>query len=436
MARGDGSVSEVKRRDGRSYRPKHWRIKIPLGSDPVTGKRRTPLSRTVKGTKTEALKVRDQMRAELQAGYNGGDDSATFESFADQWFLGRKASGKLSKTRLARVKGIVKLLKSYLGNVKLGDITPLVVDSTIEKIREDKTKALGRYSNTTLNMVFKVLRQILEKAVDYGLIANNPTSKAEVPQPEATMRKSLSSNQVLDLIHLLDGKEAEAIELMVSARDRQTQGPHEGQTITLPGMRQISYLIASRIGLATGMRRGEVLGLVWNSVDLDEGLICVRQSINVYGELKEPKTRAGCRILAIDDKTREHLNIWHERQGEELRFLGLAQDPSTPVCCSNKGHFINPNHFSNWWRYFVNENEFPGLKFHELRHTQASQLIAHGTDLKEVQYRLGHSSFSLTMDLYAHALPANDRRAAETIGSLFVEPVIIADGSPVFRLVS
>lgn len=95
------------------------------------------------------------------------------------------------------------------------------------------------------------------------------------------------------------------------------------------------------------------------------------------------------------------------------------QSGSTPDCCSDKGEFVNPTNFSRWWRGFAEKSGFPHLKFHELRHTQASQLIANGVDIKTVQGRLGHASATLTMNQHAHALPENDRKAAELIGTLF-----------------
>ena len=93
-------------------------------------------------------------------------------------------------------------------------------------------------------------------------------------------------------------------------------------------------------------------------------------------------------------------------------------DTTTPACCSDTGDYMNANNFSHWWRTFANASGFTGLKFHELRHTQASQLAASGMDVKTVRHRLGHSSATLTMNLYAHALPENDDKAADPIGSL------------------
>ena len=190
----------------------------------------------------------------------------------------------------------------------------------------------------------------------------------------------------------------------------------------------IGNVIAVRIGLATGMRRGEILALTWDHIDLDGAMIQVEKSITVYGEVKDPKSEAGKRALNIDADTVEHLRTWKAFQASELDKICIEQTDTTPVCRSDKGEYVNPTNFSRWWRGFAESSGFAGLKFHELRHTQASQLIANGVDIKTVQGRLGHASASLTMNQYAHALPENDRKAAELIGTLF-SPGQEADGA-------
>ena len=82
------------------------------------------------------------------------------------------------------------------------------------------------------------------------------------------------------------------------------------------------------------------------------------------------------------------------------------------------GEFIDTNHFSRWWRDFRKAHEFETLRFHDLRHTQATLLIAKGVDIKTVQGRLGHESASTTLDMYAHILPSKDSEAAAVIEEL------------------
>lgn len=123
-----------------------------------------------------------------------------------------------------------------------------------------------------------------------------------------------------------------------------------------------------------------------------------------------------------------------------MEIQGMDQSSKTPVCTSSTYGLIDPNTFSRWRRQFfvehglghyeevtqympnigcdVTKQTYVGFNFHELRHTQATLLIGKGADIKTVQHRLGHSSASLTMDTYAHAIPENDAVAAEMVGDM------------------
>ena len=127
------------------------------------------------------------------------------------------------------------------------------------------------------------------------------------------------------------------------------------------------------------------------------------------------------RTISIDTKTAQHLRTWKERQKQYLQTLEAPQRPETPVCCSEVGGFLDVKNLGAWWHRWREEAGFPDLKFHELRHTQATQLLAAGMDVKTVQARLGHASASLTLNQYAHAVPEKDRECAEMIEQLFSE---------------
>ena len=412
MAKGDESITEVKRRDGKSFNPKHWRICLSFGKDPLT-KDRIKVQEIFEGTKTEARKRRDQIKAEHDSGLSAQGAKMTFAEFANQWHDTRVTAGEVGRTRLAREKCIIDEICSHIGEVLLREISPQTIDALYTRIRKEKTAKRGKCSGTTMNMIHKLLKQILQTAVDYDLILRNPAAKVKAPKCETPDRRSLTAQEARELLASINNAEEEALAELETKQRRTNNEPTR-----LQGMSKAGCTIAARIGLATGMRRGEVIGLTWGNVDLENRRIRVTQSVTVYGEVKEPKSEAGKRFIRIDEETVRHLSIWKARQVEELDKLCLEQDASTPVCCSDTGDYMNANNFSRWWRTFANTSGFTGLKFHELRYTQASQLVASGMDVKTVQHRLGHSSATLTMNLYAHALPENDDKAADLIGSL------------------
>lgn len=170
--------------------------------------------------------------------------------------------------------------------------------------------------------------------------------------------------------------------------------------------------------LPSGIRRGEVFAVTWENVDLDRRTIRVCQSITYQRKVKTPKTQAGIRTLAIDATTGSHLAMWKARQATELARIGVKQTEKTPVCCSDTGGWYRIDNFERWWGVWRKEHGFEGLKFHELRHTQATQLLANGVDVKTVQTRLGHANASITLGWYAHAIPEKDHEAADLLGNL------------------
>ena len=257
--------------------------------------------------------------------------------------------------------------------------------------------------------------------MDYDLILRNPAEKVKAPRCDTPDRRSLTTAEARQLLATIDEAEYEAYASRDAIEERQEKRGDTSERSYLRGLSSIGNVMAARIGLATGMRRGEVLGLTWGHISFARGTIRVTQSVTTYGEVKEPKTEAGKRVIAVDEKTIEHLRRWKQFQREELAILSLEQTRDTPVCCNDKGGLIAPTNFSRWWRSFTKAHGFEGLKFHELRHTQATQLVTGGMDMKTVQHRLGHASATLTMNLYAHALPENDAQAAQLIGSLFSE---------------
>lgn len=410
MAKGDGSI--IAR--GRGV----WEVQLSFGKDALTGKYRK-VTRTVRGTKADARKVRDQLRREHESGLLVDGAKQTFSEFAHSWHEARVIAGDVGKSHLERERQILNDLNSYIADVPLRDLTPQTIESLYTTIKRDKMSKLGKYSGTSLRMIHQVLKQIMQKAVDYDYILRNPCDRVNAPKADDPDRRSLTVKDGARLLSCINKAEAEAYKAMAEKESRQT---HRGNLFgreCLRGLNLVGNVLAVRIGLATGMRRGEVFGLTWGNVALDQPCIKVRQSLTVYGELKAPKSKAGVRNIAIDAVTAAHLQHWKQRQAVELLKLGIKQSDETPVCCSEKGGLIDLHNFGRWWRQFRSQFDFDELRFHELRHTQATQLLANGVDVKTVQTRLGHSNASLTLNWYAHAIPENDEKAAQIVGELF-----------------
>lgn len=410
MAKGDGSITKR----GTNL----WEVSLSLGRDPITGKYARK-SLTAHGTKADARKARDKLKRDLENGLRIAEADTSFGIFADEWIDAKAKSGDIGDGREAVLRNHVKLLKRYIGNVPLSKIDAQMVERLYRRIRDDKIKERGSYSNTTLRMVHTTMNQIMAKAVDYDLILRNPCERVKAPKPDDNDRRSLTVEESVRLLRQIDATESAAYADMAEKEERQRSRGNDAERSYLRGLPDISSALCARIGLASGMRRGEVLALVWGRVSLSTGAVRVEKSLDAHGKPKAPKSKAGFRTIYLDRETVEHLRAWKAHQAAHLASIGVHQGDETPVCCSEVGSYLDGRNFSRWWRSFRERAGFPGLRFHELRHTQATQLFAQGVDAKTIQTRMGHYSAAFTLDRYAHAVPENDMAAAQKIGDLF-----------------
>lgn len=169
---------------------------------------------------------------------------------------------------------------------------------------------------------------------------------------------------------------------------------------------------AAYIALWTGMRVGEVCALTRGDVRPLQRSIHVSATMSEGGALvrKPPKSKAGTRTIAIDEKLsdvlREHMN-WTDT------FLKRPATRSTPLLCASPGVFLRPSMVSREFSRLRDELGLPKeTHFHTLRHTHATYLLAHGMPIRVVSERLGHSKVSMTLEKYAHVLPGADAQAA------------------------
>lgn len=408
MAKGDGSIQQVSR--GK------WRVQVDFGTDPVTGKRQRA-TRRVSGTKADARKVRDQLVREHEGGLRVDAGKVTFGEFARQWADNRAAMGEIGERQVRNDDYMVRMLSEYIGGARLADVTPQAVEALYVRLKRDRG-----FGGTSMSNVHVALRHIMKTAVDRDVILRNPCDRVKAPRKDEPKRRSLTAEEGARLLAAIDAAEAAEEAALAERQQRQAERGNLFGRSSIQGLGVMGDVMAARIGLATGMRMGEVLALTWDCVDFDGCRVEVVRTVTNRGEVKEPKTRAGRRAISIDGGTRAHLGHWKWLQALELRKIGIGQDGSTPVCSSRVGTMLDHGNFQRWWRSFREDAGFPGLKFHELRHTQATMLLANGVDVKTVQARMGHANASITLDWYAHATPENDERAARVIGGLFSEP--------------
>ncbi|RUU86277.1 site-specific integrase, partial [Mesorhizobium sp. M7A.T.Ca.TU.009.01.3.1] len=182
----------------------------------------------------------------------------------------------------------------------------------------------------------------------------------------------------------------------------------------------------SIVAVGTGMRQGEIMGLQWADIDLDKGSLRVERSLEETKatglRFKAPKSKNGIRTISLPTSVIDALKAHRKRQLEQRIALGLGKPGKNAlVFCGPEGEAIAPSRVSGQWRDAIDrfrskpEATLPKIRFHDLRHTHASALIASGLDVVAISRRLGHASPVVTLSVYAHLFKRSDEGAAAAI---------------------
>jgi integrase len=175
------------------------------------------------------------------------------------------------------------------------------------------------------------------------------------------------------------------------------------------------------VAVALGLRRGEALGLRWQDVDLDAGTLTVRVTLQrVSGKLQlvEPKTSRSRRTITLPQITIKALRTHKTRQLEERLAAGEQWLETGMIFTSTIGTPLEPRNLNRQFTKLLEQLGLPHMRFHDLRHTCASLLLAQGVHPRVVMETLGHSRISETMDRYSHVIPALQQDAADRLDKL------------------
>jgi integrase len=276
-----------------------------------------------------------------------------------------------------------RYVRPHLGAVPLSALRPrdftLLYVHTLEQGGCD-----GRpLSLRSVHNIHAILHKALGDAVMAGLLEANPSEHAAVPRVDPRFDDAPRRLRTWDT--------DQVAYFLRNPRDREL---HD----------------LWRVALGTGMRRGELLGLRWEDVDLDVPQRRVAAALTSAGgelRLKGTKTRR-VRTLHLDDDTAAVVARQPRREPAPYPLVFTRRDGSP----------WRPEDVTDRWRRQWPGLELPYIRLHDLRHTHATLLLHAGVPIKVVSERLGHSRVAMTLDVYAHVLPAMDREAAAVIGTL------------------
>lgn len=199
------------------------------------------------------------------------------------------------------------------------------------------------------------------------------------------------------------------------------QALNEEQTAALLKLSRGTWLHAPIfLAVTTGLRRGEMLGLRWDDIDLQAGQLSVRQSLEQTKTaltFKQPKTAKGTRIVALPPVTVETLRRHKADQAKNRLRLGPEYNDGGLVFARTDGCPLDPRSVSHAFMALIEKSDLPRIRLHDLRHTHATQLLRQGVHPKIVSERLGHSTVAITLDTYSHVLPGMQEEAAQLINA-------------------
>ncbi len=366
-----------------------FEVRYKLSPDPATGKRRTETI-TVRGTRKDAEKELRKILRALDVGDYVEHHNKTVREYMAQWL--EIVRGQVSPRTHERYGEIVNgYICPELGNHKLSKLTPIVIQNTYilweNGGRRDGKK--GGLSPRSRLHIHRILKSALKTAVQYQLLVKNPADALKAPKVDRTKMAILTASE-----------SAKLLEISKSA----------------------NLYMSSLIALTTGMRRGEIVALRWKNVDLDKSLIRVVESVEQTKKairFKPPKN-GKTRVITLPSFAVDELSQLKTKQAEELLRLGIRQDGESFVCGRQDGGVLQPNTLTFYFASFIKSlKDFPKIKFHDLRHTHATQLLMSGIHPKVASERLGHSSISITLDIYSHVLENMQNDAAAKLDSVF-----------------
>jgi integrase len=366
----------------RERSPGHWAIVIDV-RDPQTGKRKRRWH-SFAGTKRQAQVECARLLTETKNGTSVDPSGMTVAAFLERWI--EHMEGQVSPRSHERYAELCrKNIVPLLGGLGLTKLQPAHISQAYTKaLTSGRRDGSGGLSARTVTHMHRVLREAVQQAVRWQILTRNPADAIKPPKVE---RKQM---QVLDA--------AATAEMIEAAR------PY-------------SAFMPILLGALCGLRRGEIAALRWRSIDLDAGQLAVVASIEqTKAGCREKETKSGrSRTVALSTTMVEELRRHRLEQAQALLQLGIRLMPDHHVVMQADGTALQPNSIGHAFMMFLRATGLRRVRFHDLRHSHATQMLAAGVHPKIASERLGHAKVGTTLDLYSHVLPGMQADAAARV---------------------
>jgi integrase len=346
------------RKDGR------WAASISLGGR----KRKTFYGKTRK-------EVQEQLKAALHEQQQGKlvtGPRQNVKQFLAYWLEDVQKPSVRLRTYQRYEMQLRRHILPAIGNMQLSKLTPQHIQAFYAQMLQNGL------APQTVRLLHAMLHKAFDYAVSVGLLARNVCDIVSLPRIEKYEARSLTLEQVQQLLSAAKGHRVEALWILV---------------------------------LVTGMRRGEMLGLKWSDINLSTGVISVQRSlVDVKGGIIEtkPKSSKGYRSILLPSFAVDALRAHKERQ-IALRESTTKWQEGDYVFCTSHGTPFAAANLRTMFKSLLQSAGLPDIRFHDLRHSVATLLLSIGTHPKVVQELLGHGQIGMTMDTYSHVMPTLQR---------------------------
>jgi integrase len=364
-----------------------WAFIIDLGRDEVTGERQQKWFSGF-NTKKEAERALAEKINEVNKGTYIEPSDLTLSEYLRGWLQDYAKVNCAPRT----YEGYEYIIRDHiipsLGRITLDKLKPMHIQRYYsQRLQNGRRDGKGGLSPRTVLHHHRVLREALQHAVKWQLLSYNPADAAEAPKPQRKKFNVLSKDEVHKLL------------------DAASKTP---------------YYEAIYMAINTGMRRGEIYGLQWADINFTNKTVGINQTLQrLKGEglvfRETTKTDGSRRSIAISDNVISMLQKIKTKQKENRLLCGPLYEDHDLVFSNTHGTPINIDYVSQQFGYLVKKIGLQHVRFHDLRHSHATLLLEQGEHPKVVSERLGHSSITITMDLYSHVTPNMQKEAAKKL---------------------
>ncbi|MDP9441691.1 MAG: site-specific integrase [Actinomycetota bacterium] len=345
---------------------------------PGVGDKRQQVRRRGFATRGEAQAALTELLASLQHGTFVKRADLTLGQYLADWTEALPASGRGVATVSSYRHNLRLHVTPYIGGIRLQDLAAVDLDRLYRKLlTSGRRKGTGGLSNRTVRYVHTILSAALADAVAKGLLPRNPAQKATPPSAKSARAPEMAWWSPAELRGFLQFSAGHPLAPLF------------------------------RVAGATGMRRGELLGLNWRDVDLDAARLTVRRQVTSTDYVvreDEPKSERGRRVITLDPGTVAALRTLPHREGV--------------VFVDDQGQPFHPEFVPRAFSRLVRRSGLPRIRFHDLRHSHVAHLIEAGVDPLTISRRIGHASVAFTLDRYGHLFDQAGATAARAVGDL------------------